>query len=170
MPESSSTAPSRIREVTELIVPGGYDVAQVSELQLPLLLVAGFVRERSSEETERVTRDRLQVGVVRVAGIVTCGMLGDDPIAELRGTYDSDVSARRVMVARGWRSLGDVAGHYFEEIPRAHARTGDWALIINPNGTETIGVFSRERVVAKTEGGMGSVPRGRATRAFRVST
>jgi hypothetical protein len=102
------------------------------------------------------------------AGDVATGMLGRDPIADLRGTYDSELSARRVMVARGWKSLGDVAGHYFEEIHVAHARTGDWAIIVNADGTETIGVVSRERIVAKAESGMGDVPRGRAVRAFRV--
>lgn len=91
-----------------------------------------------------------------------------DVIAELRGRYTSSTGSLRIMVERGWKNLGDVAATYFAEIPTAQARAGDWAIIANADGTETIGVFAGAMIAAKTERGMGQVPRSHATRAFRV--
>jgi hypothetical protein len=102
------------------------------------------------------------------AGNVARALLGFDAIADIRGVYASEAGARRAMVERGWHSLAEVAGAYFAEVPVAQARTGDWAIILNDGGVETIGVFCGATIAAKTASGMAQVPRGRAIRAFRV--
>ncbi len=102
------------------------------------------------------------------AAAVAIRLVGRDPIAGLRGRYHSEVSAARVMVEEGWRSLGDVAAAHAREIPVLDARTGDWAYLINDDGTATIGVFIADQVAAKALSGVGIMPRARALRAFRV--
>lgn len=105
-------------------------------------------------------------------------IVGRDPIAQLRGRYDSEVSARQLMMLNGWRHMGDVALSLFPEVSVAHAQAGDWALLINAGGlaealgvtgTEVIGVVVGDRIAAKTAQGTDHTPLGRATRAFRVS-
>lgn len=92
----------------------------------------------------------------------------DDPISHLRGRYRSEYEARRVMVENGWHTLADVAAPMFPEIAPAHAQSGDWAIIINADGTEAIGVVVRSAVMARTPDGLGTVPLTAATRAFRT--
>lgn len=93
---------------------------------------------------------------------------GRDPISHLRGRYASARDAKRVMVAEGWSDMADVARSIFAEIPVAQARSGDWAWLANDDGSDTIGVFCRERIAARGETGMRQVPRARALKAFRV--
>src|SRR3990167_2597969 len=90
------------------------------------------------------------------AGDVAARILGHDVIGDLRGRYTSEKGARRVMVAEGWESLADVASSFFSrEIPVAHAQTGDWGIVVNETGTETIGVFVGAMIAAKTPTGIG---------------
>lgn len=103
------------------------------------------------------------------AGRVAQAITGRNPANHLKGTYNSPLSARRVMKENGWETMGDVAASLYEEIPVADARAGDWAEILNGDGSETIGVFSGSMIGAKTELGVGQVPRSRARRAFRVA-
>ncbi|MBN8956891.1 MAG: hypothetical protein J0H17_10005 [Rhizobiales bacterium] len=104
-----------------------------------------------------------------VAAAVAQAMTGRDPIAHLRGRYDSEQSAKRVMVEEGWRSMGDVAAAIFpQEIPVAQARAGDWLYVVNPDQTETIGVAVNERFMAKGKGGVEQGLLSHASRAFRV--
>lgn len=93
---------------------------------------------------------------------------GYDPIASLRGRYYNQVSASRIMVEKGWKDMGDVAASMFTEIPPAMARNGDWAQVLNEDGTDLLGVVSGAAVAAKTPTGMGQIPRSRIKRAFRV--
>jgi hypothetical protein len=102
------------------------------------------------------------------AASVAREMLDRDPIASLRGRYGTETGAKRVMAKEGWKSLADVAGAFFREIPAALAQTGDWAVVTNPDGSETIGVVCGSTVAAKTANGMGQVLRGRIVKAFRV--
>lgn len=92
-----------------------------------------------------------------------------DPIANLRGRYDSELGAKRVMVEEGWHDLAAVAAAMWPTIPVAQARTGDWAYIRNPDGTEAIGVVVGAHVWARTQSGLGAVPLTAATQAFRAS-
>jgi hypothetical protein len=103
------------------------------------------------------------------AGNVAERILGFDVIADMRGRYTKESGAKRVMAFEGWKSLADVVMAYFPvEIPTSQAMVGDWAIVVNDTGTETIGVVAGDKIAAKTETGMWHVPRRRATRAFRV--
>jgi hypothetical protein len=95
-------------------------------------------------------------------------LTGDDPAADLRGAYDSETSAKRIMVARGWQTLGDVAASMFPEIPVADARSGDWVFIVNDDMSETLGVVCGAQVLARTKEGLGIHILTKASRAFRV--
>jgi hypothetical protein len=94
---------------------------------------------------------------------------GSDPITILRGTYDSEISARRVMVANGWSNMGDVAAAIFPEIPMAQARSGDWAYVTFPPGSDVIGVVIGDRIACKTQTGTGQALISHATRVFRAT-
>lgn len=93
---------------------------------------------------------------------------GRDPAHELRGTYDSDIGAKRIMIANGWESMGDVAASMFTEIPVAQAVSGDWAYVPQA-GRGSIGVVIGDMIAAKSEEGAGQVRLGHAQRAFRVA-
>lgn len=102
------------------------------------------------------------------AAAVAQDLTGRDPIAHIRGRYDSAAAAQRVMAEEGWADLAAVARSCFAEIPIADASFGDWAVILNADGSETIGVVVGALIAAKTKMGMGQTPRNRATAAFRV--
>ncbi|ODA67679.1 hypothetical protein A7A08_01714 [Methyloligella halotolerans] len=94
---------------------------------------------------------------------------GKDPAARLRGRYSTALGAKRVMTTEGWSDMADVARSMFPEIPVASARSGDWAQIINEDGTDTLGVVMAGMIVARTEkNGLGQVPLTHAAKAFRV--
>lgn len=94
---------------------------------------------------------------------------GRDPAADLRGRYSTAIEARRVMKAEGWRDMADVAGSMLAEIPLSQARAGDWAHIVNDDGTDTLGVVMGSMIVARTEKhGLGQVPLTCAAKVFRV--
>lgn len=92
----------------------------------------------------------------------------DDPIAHLRGRYASEREAQRVMVAWGWRNLGDVAAALYLPIAVAQARSGDWAWVVNQDGSETIGVVIKDMIWARTLDGLGAVPLTAARQVYRV--
>jgi hypothetical protein len=102
------------------------------------------------------------------AAAIAQRIIGRDPIAHLRGRYDSEIGAKRVMIEEGWETLGDVAASIFPEIPVAQAQPGDWVYARNPDDTETIGVAVGERFVAKGQIGNEQGPLLYARRAFRV--
>lgn len=97
-------------------------------------------------------------------------LTGRNPAEDLAGRYDSEEGAKAVMAEHGWRTLGGVAWSMFERIPVAQARSGDWALIVNADGTQTLGVVCGHLVIARTEkDGLAVVPMGLARRAYRVA-
>lgn len=100
-----------------------------------------------------------------IAEIIT----GRDPIVSIRGKYHSKATALRVMLANGWKSMGDGAATVFEEIPLSMVRTGDWVLVVNPDGTETMCVASGVLAAARSLTGMSKVSIKLGTRAFRVA-
>ncbi|MPZ41606.1 MAG: hypothetical protein GEU95_26885 [Rhizobiales bacterium] len=93
---------------------------------------------------------------------------GDDPVAHLRGRYDSEFSWKRVMVEEGWRDMGDVAASIFREVPVAMSRAGDWARVTNEDGSDGLGVVVGDLIAVRSLVGLGYVPLLRARRAFRV--
>lgn len=83
--------------------------------------------------------------------------------------YGSGAEAAAALAAHGWRGLDDLAASLWERIPPALAQTGDWALVVNPDGTETLGVVMRDGVVAQTLDGLALSPRSAARTAYRVA-
>ncbi len=99
---------------------------------------------------------------------VALEIIGRDPIPHLRGRYDSEVGAKRIMVESGWQTLGDVAASLFKEIPVSSARAGDWAFVVNADGTESLGVVVGAEIVARGQTGLALTILSQARRAFRV--
>ncbi len=92
---------------------------------------------------------------------------GWDPGASLRRRYRSEIGARRVMAAEGWRDMGNVAASLVPEVHPSRAATGDWAHVRDDDGRDGLGVVVGERIAVRTEAGMAQVPLGRALRVFR---
>lgn len=104
------------------------------------------------------------------AGRSAAGIVGVNPAASLFGLYSSRIGAHRLMVERGWETMGDVVSSMLVEIAPSQAKTGDWAIIKNSaDGEELVGVFWGSLIAAKTKSGMGLVPRLRATRSFDLN-
>jgi len=110
-------------------------------------------------------------------GVSDCGLFvadvtklltGRDPAEDIRGAYDSKVGYKRLMVARGFESLGDVAAATYPEIPVAQAKNGDWVFVVNEDGTETLGIVCGAQILARAEEGLGIHVLTKASRAFRV--
>lgn len=91
-----------------------------------------------------------------------------DPLEGLRGHYQTEVGAKRLMAANGWQSLADFAAARYREIPVSMARSGDWGFVVNDDETETLGVVVASQIAAQTLNGVGSVSLTKARRAFRV--
>jgi len=110
-------------------------------------------------------------------GVSDCGsfvadvaklLTGRDPAEGVRGAYDSKVGFKRLMVERGFESLGDAAAATYPEIPVAQAKNGDWVFVVNEDGTETLGVVCGAQILARAEEGLSVDVLTRASRAFRV--
>lgn len=100
-------------------------------------------------------------------GDVARRLIGADPTVALRARYAGEMDSKRVMVEEGWSSIGDAAGSLWAEIAIALARSGDVALVTQDHG-EGLGIVCGDRIAIRTQSGMGQVPLGDATRAFRV--
>jgi hypothetical protein len=93
-------------------------------------------------------------------------MTGDDPMSDLRGTYDSPLSAARVMKQAGADNVGDLAALYLAEVTPSEARRGD--IILSAEPYEFLAVCVGRTAVGPSEYGMIHVPMEQAVRAFRV--
>jgi len=91
---------------------------------------------------------------------------GRDPMGSLRGTYDSRLSAARVMLEAGAESVGDLAALHLPEITPSEARRGD--VIVSAEPHEFLAVCVGRTAVGPSETGMIHVPMAQAVRAFRV--
>ena len=91
---------------------------------------------------------------------------GRDPMGDLRGTYDTPLSAARVMKQAGADNLGDLAGLHLPEVAPSEARRGD--VILSGGDMEFLAVCVGRTAVAPSERGMIHVPMAQAMRAFRV--
>lgn len=94
-------------------------------------------------------------------------MTGEDPMQDLRGSYDSPVSAARVVRQAGFESLGDMIADRFEECPPAMVRRGDLILADGEMG-EFIAVVTGHTAVGPAAFGLSHVPITEARRAYRV--
>lgn len=104
-----------------------------------------------------------------VAAACAQPMIGRDPIAHLHDRYDSEISAKRLMVENGWNDMGDIAASIFPEIPVSQARAGDWVCLDNPDGSDALGVVIGDMIAAKTKESYAQAPLSQARRAFRVA-
>ncbi|KAB2728266.1 hypothetical protein F9K83_02055 [Brucella anthropi] len=91
-------------------------------------------------------------------------VLGDDPAKDIRGKYKSKAGAYRLVRQRGFKSVADVLGSLFEEIPVALAQRGDLGVYEN-----TAGYFCEYGFAVKGEDGLRFLPRTMAEKAFKVS-
>lgn len=96
-------------------------------------------------------------------------MTGEDPAADFRGRYTTDIGAMRVIRNAGYANLADLVSSKLEEIAPVRAQVGDVAFIPDesPFGG-ALGIVIGEQVACLHIDGIGSVPRTLMTRAFRV--
>jgi hypothetical protein len=94
---------------------------------------------------------------------------GEDPAADFRGRYSSDIGAMRVIRNAGFANLADLVSSRLDEIAPVRAQVGDVAFIPDesPFGG-ALGIVIGEQVACLHVDGIGSVPRTLMTRAFRV--
>jgi hypothetical protein len=105
--------------------------------------------------------------------LCTCGdfayqLYRYDPVRHLRGGYDSEIGARKIMKKNKWENMGDVAASIFNEVPVAKARWGDWAHIENPDGTDGLGTVVGAYIIVRWMKGLGYVPLLSAKRTYLV--
>lgn len=103
---------------------------------------------------------------VTFAADVVRELTGSDPMGTLRGTYDSPLSAARVMKAAGADNVGDLAALHLSEVTPSEARRGDIVLSAEPY--EFLAVCVGRTAVGPSEHGMIHIPMAQAVRAFRV--
>lgn len=96
-------------------------------------------------------------------------MTGEDPAAELRGSYSSEMGGAKMLAAHGWRSVADLFAAYFPEIPVALAGRGDIGVTKAERGLAGV-VFVDTHAVGKHADQPGNirVARSRIVRAFKV--
>ena len=104
---------------------------------------------------------------VMFAGRAVEVMTGEDLLSDIRGEYDSPLTAARLIKDRGFECLGDMVADRLPEIEVSDVWRGDLALMDGPYG-EFLGVCVGHKAIAPMETGLIHVPMTQATRAFRV--
>ncbi|KAF0135809.1 MAG: hypothetical protein FD152_1211 [Xanthobacteraceae bacterium] len=96
-------------------------------------------------------------------------MTGEDPAAEFRGRYTTDIGALRILRNEGHATLADAVAARLEEIHPSRAGVGDVAAVPtdSPFGW-ALGMFIGEQVIAQDLTGLATFSRDAAIRAFRV--
>lgn len=99
------------------------------------------------------------------AADVALDLTGDDPLHDLRGRWDSEFSAARVLVELGgMRAAVDAR---LPCVPVAMAHRGDVALV-EQGDEQLLGVIVGERVACVSRDGIEYVPRDRAVCAWSI--
>jgi hypothetical protein len=93
---------------------------------------------------------------------------GRDPAKDFRRRYTTRTGATRVRLKHGCRDMADVAAFFYRQIPAAQARSGDWAVVTNDDGTKTIGVVVASQIVARGLDGLEIGPIWAADSFYRV--
>ena len=104
--------------------------------------------------------------VLFAAGAVEA-LTGDDPAAEFRGRYRTRAGALRALRRAGYADVAEAVAARFEEIPVSRALPGDIAVIEADEGP-ALGVVQGEMIYVLREDGLGLLPRGAASRGYRV--
>lgn len=94
---------------------------------------------------------------------------GRDPGKKFRGRYKTAAGALKHRMREGCPTMDKTARYFFPEIPLSEARSGDWALFDNLDGTEGIGVVAGPQLVARGLAGLVVLPISAATKAYRVT-
>ena len=94
-------------------------------------------------------------------------LTGEDPVADVRGTYRDARGAARAIKKLGG-SFGSAVVTHLPEIPPALAQSGDWAIVTNEDGEEVLGVIVGALVYARGKTGLALCSRSRVKRAFKV--
>jgi hypothetical protein len=99
---------------------------------------------------------------------VAKALTGRDVLEELRGKYHTERGAQLAGARLGYKVLADVPARFFPEIAPADAMNGDWALVINSDGTPTLGIVLGACILSRTPEGLGRVERTEAVKAWKV--
>lgn len=128
-------------------------------------------RLHEAVEARRRVPFSFKAGVDCALFVADCinAMTGEDPAAEFRGRYSSDIGAMRVIRNAGFADLADLVSSRLDEISPVRAQVGDVAFIPDdsPFGG-ALGIVIGEQIACLHVDGIGSVPRTVMTRAFRV--
>jgi hypothetical protein len=94
-------------------------------------------------------------------------VIGEDFAADLRGTYDTENGARRVLVSLGCHNVGDLASRYLPEIDPTEAQRGDVVMIKGELGP-FLAIVDGRTAVGPAARGLTHTPVSAALRAWRV--
>ncbi len=104
---------------------------------------------------------------VTFAADAVIAMTDDDLISDVRGEYDSPVSAARLIKKAGFDCLGDMVADRLPEIDPRHAQRGDLILSYGDEG-EFLAVVIGRGAVGPAAFGLIHIPLAQAARAFQV--
>jgi hypothetical protein len=94
-------------------------------------------------------------------------MTGEDALGDLRGSYDSPISAARVIRQMGCATLGDAVATVLPEILPADARRGDVVLCWSGEH-DFLAVVERHMAIGPGPNGTVQIPLVQIKRAFRI--
>lgn len=96
-------------------------------------------------------------------------MTGVDLARGYRGSYYSASSALLKLQREGFDRLIDLVAHHFDEVHPSQANVGDIAAMVTDDEFgHSIGFVMGERVSVRAQRGIGSFPRDKIHKAFRV--
>lgn len=101
------------------------------------------------------------------ASDVTVALTGRDPVAHLRGRYDSALGAARLLEDEGGM-LGLAARCWGPEIPRLCAQRGDVVLVTGDDGRDSFAVVMGVEALGVGPVGLVPAPMARWQHAWRV--
>ena len=94
---------------------------------------------------------------------------GVDPAAQWRGRYSTKAGGLRALARAGYADHIVATAGILPEIAPAFAAVGDIACVADPDtGQPVLGLVQGEMIYVLREDGLGLLPRGAMTRAFRT--
>lgn len=108
--------------------------------------------------------------VLGLAGNLVTALTGVDMVAQYRGVYQDEAGALKVIHDAGFTSIGDMVASMLPEYEHpSMATVGDIVAIdTDSEFKHALGVVNGERILVLTTRGVGTIDRGRASRAFKV--
>jgi len=104
-------------------------------------------------------------GCLAWPGQCSKAITGTDPTESFRAQFSTEAGALAFLVDQ---SLADYVAKVYPEVPVSFARSGDWALVANEDGSEGLGVVMGSQIAVSTPLGIGTVSLLRAASAYRV--